>query len=181
MQCRNSDRVNEPFMNNTANRRIALIAVFVVCLDQFTKQLVNRLLGAGHEKVVIEGFFKFVNWWNTGAAWSTFTGYNYVLAMVALVALVVLFRSRHHFEAHTVLGQVALGLIFGGIIGNLIDRLFIGHVIDFIYFYLQRRGGPEIGFPAFNVADSAICVGVSLIFILSWKNEKLPDTPAPTT
>ncbi len=164
-------------MISTANRRIALIALFVATLDQFTKQLINRHLGAGHERVIIEGFFRLVNWGNTGAAWSMFMGNNRLLAMVALVALFVLFRSRHHFDVHTTLGQVALGLIFGGIIGNLIDRLLIGHVIDFIYFYLQRRGGPELGFPAFNVADSAICIGVGLMFILSWKNENVPEPP----
>jgi len=48
-------------------------------------------------------------------------------------------------------------------------------VVDFIYFYLQPRGGGEIGFPAFNIADSAICTGVALIFLLSWKNEQTPN------
>jgi signal peptidase II len=87
--------------------------------------------------------------------------------------LLVLYMSRRHFEAHTALGQVALGFIFGGILGNLTDRIHVGYVVDFLYFYLQRRGGGEIGFPAFNVADSAICVGVGLIFILSWKSENI--------
>jgi signal peptidase II len=100
-------------------------------------------------------------------------GNNKLLAIVALVALVVLYRSRHHFDAHTTVGQLALGLIFGGIVGNLADRLHAGFVTDFLYFYVQRRGGPEMGFPAFNVADSAICVGVGLIFLLSLRNEKI--------
>ncbi|EEF58044.1 signal peptidase II [Pedosphaera parvula] len=158
-------------MNSLANRRIALIALFTLALDQFTKQLVYRVMHMGQEKVIIDGFFKFVHWGNTGAAWSLFRDNNGVLALVALVALVVLFWSRHHFDAHTILGQVALGLVFGGILGNLIDRLMIGHVIDFLYFYLHRRGAEDIGFPAFNIADSAICIGVGLIFILSWRNE----------
>jgi signal peptidase II len=164
-------------MMSSSTRRIALLALLVLVLDQFTKQLVNRLLRVGQEKVIIDGFFKFVHWGNTGAAWSLFNGNNGVLAVVAVVALLVLFLSRHHFDAHTTLGQVALGLIFGGIIGNLIDRLFVGHVIDFIYFYMQRRGGGEIGFPAFNIADSAICIGVGLIFVLSWKSEAVPGKP----
>ncbi len=155
----------------TSNRRIGLIALGVVVLDQFTKGLVLRLLGYAQEKVVVEGFFKFVHWQNTGAAWSLFRGNNYVLAAVALVALVILVLSRHHFESRTLLGQVAFGLIFGGIVGNLIDRLWRGHVIDFIYFYLQRPGG-DVGFPAFNVADSAICTGVGLIFLITWRNER---------
>ena len=159
-------------ISRPSSRSIGIIALSVVALDQFTKGLVLKLLGYAQEKVIIDGFFKFVHWQNTGAAWSLFRGNNYLLAMVALLALVVLVLSRHHFESRTVLGQVAFGLIFGGIVGNLIDRLWRGHVIDFIYFYLQQRGGGEIGFPAFNVADSAICTGVALIFLLTWKNER---------
>ena len=155
----------------TPNRRIAAIGLLVIALDQLTKQILVRFLGYAHEKIVIEGFFKFVNWGNTGAAWSLFRGNNNLLAVIALAALVVLYFSRHHFDSRTLLGQVAFGLIFGGIVGNLIDRLWAGHVIDFIYFYVQR-GGNEIGFPAFNVADSAICTGVGLVFLITWKTER---------
>ena len=156
----------------TPNRRIAGIAFVVVALDQLTKQIVLRFLGSGEEKVVIEGFFKFVHWHNTGAAWSLFRGNNALLALVAVAALAVLFFSRHHFDARSLLGQFAFGLICGGILGNLIDRIWAKHVIDFLYFYLQQRGGSEIGFPAFNVADSAICTGVGLVFILTWRSER---------
>lgn len=152
------------------NRRIGLVAIAVVGLDQLTKLLVLKCLGYTQEKVVVTGFFKLVHWANTGAAWSLFRGNNNILALVALVALVVLFFSRRHFDSRTLLGQIAFGLIFGGIVGNLIDRLARGHVIDFLYFFVQHRGG-EVGFPAFNVADSAICTGVGLIFILTWRNE----------
>jgi len=99
--------------------------------------------------------------------------------LVALAALVVLFFSRHHFDSRTLLGQIAFGLIFGGIVGNLIDRVVRGHVIDFLYFFLQQRTG-EIGFPAFNVADSAICTGVGLIFLITWRSER-QAAPAEST
>jgi signal peptidase II len=160
-------------MLRTPNRRIGLVGLFVIWLDQLTKLLVLRSLGYAQEKVIIDGFFKLVHWANTGAAWSLFRGNNTLLAVVALLALVVLYLSRNHFDSRTVLGQIAFGLIFGGIIGNLIDRIFRGHVIDFLYFYLQGRTG-EIGFPAFNVADSAICTGVGLIFLITWRNERQP-------
>jgi signal peptidase II len=88
------------------------------------------------------------------------------------MALLVLFLSRHYFDSRTLLSQIAFGLIFGGIVGNLIDRLWVGHVIDFIYFYLQQRGGTELGFPAFNVADSAICTGVGLVFLITWWSDR---------
>ena len=158
---------------STPNRRIAAIALAVFALDQMTKFLVLHFLQKNQERIVIDGFFKFVHWGNTGAAWSLFRGYNELLAIVALVALVVLFLSRHHFDAHTLLGQVAFGLIFGGIAGNLLDRLLPSRheMIDFIYFYLRQRGGGEIGFPAFNVADSGICIGVALVFLITWRSE----------
>ena len=152
--------------------RIVLIALLLAALDQFTKLLIVRWLGAGQEKVLIEGFFRFVCWGNTGAAWSFLRGQNGGLAIVAGLAVVVLFASKHHFYAHTALGQAAFGLIFGGILGNLADRLFKGYVVDFIRFYLDQRGGSEIGFPAFNVADSAICTGVGLIFLITWRSDR---------
>ena len=158
-------------MLQTPTRRIAAIAALVVALDQGTKQLIIGQLDLWQEQIVVQGFFKLVHWGNTGAAWSLFRGNNYVLALVAVVALVVLYFSRHHFDARNLLGQVAFGLICGGIIGNLIDRLFIGHVVDFLYFYIIQRG-TEVGFPAFNVADSAICTGVGLVFLMTWKSER---------
>ncbi len=160
----------------TPNRRIAAVAVLVYALDQLTKAIVLKLLGQGDERVIIDGFFKFVHWGNTGAAWSMFRGNNELLAIVALVALVVLFLSRNHFETKTLPGQIAFGMIFGGIVGNLTDRLLPGRhqVIDFIYFYVKRRGGEEIGFPAFNIADSGICIGVALVFWVTWRSEHAP-------
>jgi signal peptidase II len=155
----------------TPNRRVAGIALIILALDQLTKLLVLRFLGYEQEKVVIDGFFKFVHWGNTGAAWSMFRGNNGMLAIVALVALVILYFTRHHFDSRTLLGQTAFGLIIGGIVGNLIDRVFRKHVIDFLYFYIHHHGETH-GFPAFNIADSAICTGVALVFILTWRNER---------
>jgi signal peptidase II len=166
-----------------SNRRIAALALMIFALDQFTKWLVLRSLETGDEKIIVPGFFKFVHWGNTGAAWSLFSGNNYTLAFVALFALVALFLTRHHFDSHTLPGQIAFGLIFGGIAGNLTDRLLPSRhaVVDFLYFYLQPRGGNEVGFPAFNVADSAICTGVALIFLITWKNEHAPKKSTETS
>jgi len=150
------------------------VALLVLTADQITKQVVLHYLEFSEQRVVWDGFFKFVHWGNTGAAWSMFYGNNRLLAGIALAALVGLYLIRHHFDTHTLLGQIALGLMFGGILGNLVDRLLMGHVVDFLYFYVRQRGGGEVGFPAFNIADMAICSGVSLIFIMSWRNEPAP-------
>jgi signal peptidase II len=159
-----------------SNRRIAALALFILALDQFTKWLVLQTLDIREEKILIPGFFKLVNWGNTGAAWSLFNGNNGPLAFVAILALVALFLTRHHFDSHTLSGQIAFGLIFGGIAGNLADRLFRGEVVDFLRFYLLQRGGGQLAFPAFNVADTAICTGVGLIFLITWQNEHKPKT-----
>lgn len=155
-------------------RRIVMLALCVLVCDQITKWWVLRRLVLGEENPVIPGFFNLTYRVNTGAAWSMFTGNNALLATIALAALVVLYFTRHHFSAHRLLGQFAFGLIFGGILGNLTDRLLPGRhaVVDFLHFYMARRGTSDIfDFPAFNVADSAICTGVALIFLLNWNDE----------
>jgi signal peptidase II len=159
---------------------MAALASLVFVLDQLSKLAVLKHLGYAEEKGVVEGFFKLVHWGNTGAAWSMFRDNNEMLAIVALVALLVLFLVRHRFDIHLALGWISMGLIFGGIAGNLFDRLLPSrrHVIDFLYFYVQRDGKGELGFPAFNVADSAICVGVFLLFVLSFQKDT-EAAPAP--
>jgi signal peptidase II len=150
---------------------MASLAIIILLLDQITKLAVILWLPRGQEWVILDGFFKFVNWENTGAAWSMFSNNNFLLALVSVAALGGLLYWRDRFETKTVLGQLCLGIVIGGIVGNLVDRLFRTHVVDFLRFFLYRRNGEEIGFPAFNVADSAICVGVGVLVILSWVEE----------
>jgi len=144
---------------------MAGVAGSVVLADQATKWVVLGRLPYGMEHLVVDGFFKFVHWGNSGAAWSMFHGNNELLAIVSLLALMGIFLFRNQFEIKQRVGQLAMGLVFGGIVGNLYDRLFRNHVIDFIYFHLHPRGGREIGFPAFNIADAAICTGVGLLLL----------------
>jgi signal peptidase II len=158
-------------MSRCPDCRVTLIALAVLALDQATKLLVLHWLGPTQEQVVIEGFFKFVHWGNTGAAWSLFHDQNDLLAIISILALLALFLWRRHFHIQSALGQLSLGLIFGGIAGNLTDRLRCHQVVDFLRFYLTRHSGEDLGFPAFNLADSAICVGVSLLILISWKQE----------
>jgi signal peptidase II len=152
------------------NGRIGLIALAVYIADQLSKLVVVNFIDYADQQMVLDGFFKLVHWGNTGAAWSMFHGNNETLALISAAAFVVLLFTHRSFSPHTTLGSVALGLVLGGILGNLTDRLLPGrqHVVDFLYFYLYRRGGGEVGFPAFNVADSALCIGVVLLFLVLW-------------
>ena len=166
-------------MISIATRRILLIAALILALDQATKNLVLQSLGPKENWIVIDGFFRLVNWGNTGAAWSFFHDRNEVLKWVSAAALLGLMFWRRHFHIENLLGQISLGLICGGIAGNLVDRIVRHQVVDFLRFYLLTRGGMEIGFPAFNVADSAICVGVGLLILISRLETAAPARPAP--
>ena len=161
-------------MKQTNNGRIAAIALSIFALDQLTKLAVMNFLPVpGRSELhVLPGFFTLVHWHNSGAAWSMFHDNNLALGIISAVALVVLVLVRKWFGANTLLGSIALGLMFGGIAGNLLDRILHQHVIDFLYFHLITRSGVLHDFPAFNVADSAICIGVGLLFILSWRSER---------
>ena len=144
---------------------VALIAVTIVALDQLSKWLIVRSIGPEDARVVISGFFSLVSVRNTGAAWGIFRDYNLVLTAISVVTVLALYLFRHSFQLNRPGPRLALGLIAGGIVGNLIDRIRVGSVIDFLSFYIG-----EYHWPAFNVADSAICVGVGLYIILTWRN-----------
>ena len=146
---------------------VVLIAVAIAALDQLTKWWIVQALRPEESRVIIAGFFDLVNWRNTGAAWGLLRDYNLVLTFISILTVVALYFFRHSFQLHRWGSRLALGLITGGIIGNLIDRVRVGHVIDFLYFYVGRYH-----WPAFNVADSAICVGVGLYIILSWRQDR---------
>jgi signal peptidase II len=157
--------------------RILTLCAAVLLLDQLTKLLIVSVLRLGDQRPVLSGFLHVVHWGNTGSAWSLFHGNNRALAVLALMAVIALWYWRHHFEAQRPMGQLALGLLFGGTIGNLVDRLLPArqHVVDFLYFHLRQRDGGEIGFPAFNVADVAICTGVGLMLLLGFIPKPEPD------
>jgi signal peptidase II len=125
----------------------------------------------------VPGFFHLVHVGNTGAAWSLFTGKSLWLAALAVITLAAIFIFRHHLELGRPMVQVSFGLLCGGIVGNLVDRIAHGHVIDFLLF---EFGSYE--FPVFNIADTAICVGVGLYLIHSFRSPQADDAApqAPT-
>jgi len=145
------------------------IAAAVIVLDQLTKRLILGEVGFGESRTVT-GFFNLVHAHNTGAAFSflaTGTGWQrWFFALLAAAASVfIVWLLRRHGEQR--LFAVALSLILGGALGNLIDRLLYGYVVDFLEFHwrflepLFYQGR----FPAFNVADSAITLGAGLLIL----------------
>jgi signal peptidase II len=148
---------------------VLLLAFTVYALDQATKWLVVNHIEYEAIHPVIHDFFSLVYFGNTGAAFSMFENGNtffIVLSTVALVVLSVLF-TRGVFASRWM--SVALGLLAGGIGGNLTDRLIHAHVVDFLLFDLHVPFANP--WPAFNVADSAICIATAIFVIQSFQNE----------
>ena len=154
----------KPFRSNKRGLLpwLALI-VAVIVLDQLTKVAVVKLFTYGERKEVVHGFFDLTLLFNKGAAFSFlssasgwqrwfFTGIGIAAALFIVVML-----ARHSSQK---LFSAALALIAGGALGNVIDRLIHGHVVDFLLFHWR-----DWSFPAFNVADSAITVGAVLLII----------------
>jgi signal peptidase II len=136
------------------------IAAIVVLCDQISKIAVSRLFTFGEEKVVTS-FFNLVLAYNRGAAFSFLqneSGWQrYLFTGIGVVAVAFIIHQLRRHSAQR-LYCWALALIMGGAIGNVIDRLLYGHVIDFLDFHFRGFGH----FPAFNLADSAICLGAAL-------------------
>ena len=147
-------------------RRIAPIAILIALLDQLTKLLVMRWVDPDMPVPVVDSLFQLVNWGNTGAAWGMFQNSNLILASISVVTLVVICIFRRSFQIHLLGSKIALGLIAGGIAGNVVDRFRYGHVVDFLDFSFRGHH-----WPAFNVADSAICVGVGVYLVVTWRDE----------
>ncbi len=155
-----------------AYRCLWLLATGVLLLDQLSKAWINAILPFNtyyppYNIPVIPGFFNIVHVGNTGAAWGLFADKSFYLAILAIVALVAIFFFRKHLLLKQLPVQLSFGLLCGGIVGNLLDRLLYGHVIDFLDFHF----GSYV-FPSFNFADSAICIGVGFYLLYSFKETK---------
>lgn len=145
------------------------LSAIIIALDLYTKHLVLQSFEYG-EHLYITSFFDLVRYHNEGAAFSFLAGaggwqriFFSAIAIVASVVIVYLLR-KHRTEK---LFCFALALVLSGALGNLYDRLTLGYVVDFLFFHYQTWY-----WPAFNVADSAICVGVALLLIDSFKKPR---------
>ncbi|HPC74136.1 MAG TPA: signal peptidase II [Syntrophales bacterium] len=153
------------------NDVIFLITAFaIILLDQITKYYINSYMSVGDSSPVIPGFFNIAHVRNPGAAFGIFSRSPEIFRTVFLITvttaalILILYYVRMNRERDTLM-NLALSLIFGGAIGNLIDRIRFGEVIDFLDFYV----GPH-HWPAYNVADSAISTGAVLLLVtLIWK------------
>ena len=168
-------------MSKVLYYRLFVIAGFILVLDQITKILVQYSIPfessyfAPNRVTIIEDFFYLVHIGNKGAAWGMFSEYSGVLTLLSFAVLLFIFCFRKQLELHRGTVQIAFGLLIGGILGNLIDRIRVGHVIDFIDIHLPFTLPYILPFgrwPAFNIADSAIVVGMLFYLLLSLSDTK---------
>lgn len=138
-----------------------IIAFVIVLLDQAAKVAIRQTLVLGEARPVIEGYFNLTYLRNTGAVWGMFQYQNeWLILLSLLVLLLIAVFYRWLVDQHGV-HRLAMGFMIGGIVGNLIDRIKLGWVTDFLDFYWRTSH-----WPSFNIADSAICVGV-VIYLAS--------------
>ncbi len=157
-------RVNRP-QGKWRNVAFFLTGLLTVVADQLSKTWIRGNLSPGHSLFNI-GFFRITHVRNTGAAFGLFPDQSLALTIagiIGVVAILICFRlsPRSVPVLGSRVGRVALGLVLGGTVGNLIDRLHLGYVTDFI----------DFGFwPAFNIADAAVTVGVIILAycLLCW-------------
>lgn len=154
-----------------------LLAAFavVVVLDQVSKAIVLDTIAEG-TPYRENTFFYFTHQRNEGLVGGAFSGQTLITYTAPVVATLVLIYLYRHLNAESRLQHVAYGMVLGGALGNFVDRIRLGSVTDFIqvHFYFIPFDFPWKFYPAFNLADSAIVVGV-LILVLTWGREATPD------
>lgn len=149
-----------------AYKHLIIVAFLILIADQVSKVwIIQNIAAHTYESpaiTLIDGFLYIVHIGNPGAAWGLLPGYGHWLALLGLVSIGGIFYFREDFKLHRTGTQAIFGLMIGGILGNVIDRVLYGHVVDFIDIHL-----PGYRWPAFNVADSGISIGVTCYIIIS--------------
>ncbi|PYJ87569.1 MAG: signal peptidase II [Verrucomicrobia bacterium] len=154
---------------------ILLLSLPLYLLDQITKGLVLRFVGVEDIHVIVPDFFAIVNVTNDGAAFGSFKNNNLFFIVLSCVAFVFVFALLlRRAKSRDRLRDISLALLLAGIMGNLTDRFLHGHVIDFALFDLHIPLKIFRPWPAFNIADSCICIAVICFIIHSLRKRKEP-------
>ncbi len=143
-------------------KKMLLITVGCVILDQLVKMIITANLSVYSSITIIPNFFYLTNAHNIGAAWSILSGYRIILIMIGIMVLFALYYFFVKNKKLTLFETISYGILAGGILGNLIDRILWGYVIDYLRFNIIGYD-----FPIFNLADSMIFIGVAMITIKS--------------
>lgn len=153
--------------------RFLWLSVLALVLDQYTKQLVLQSIEL-YQSIQVTGFFNLTYIRNYGAAFSFLSNeggwQRWFFTLVAIVVSGLILWWLKQAKPQQTLLPIAFSLILGGALGNLYDRLAYGYVVDFLDFYIN-----DLHWPAFNIADSAICLGAILLVVDMIKNGEQKD------
>ncbi|MBQ6687578.1 MAG: signal peptidase II [Bacilli bacterium] len=147
------------------NKKVCILGIVIILLDQISKNIISSILSLGKSIKVIKDFFYLTYVHNFGGAWSIFNNRVPLLVIATFVIIFILIKYMDKFKINK-RNALAFGLLFGGIISNLIDRICFGYVKDFLDFKIFNYN-----YPVFNIADIAIVVGVFLMIIAIIKGE----------
>jgi signal peptidase II len=144
-----------------------IIAFIVILLDQFTKWLIVKKMHLGESITIIEDFLYITSHRNRGAAWGILQGQMWFFYIITVIVIIgIIYYIQKYAKGKWLLGT-SLGLMLGGAIGNFIDRLFRKEVVDFVNTFIF-----SYDFPIFNIADSALVIGVGLLMIQMLREER---------
>ena len=149
------------------NYKILPISICIVFFDQILKIVIRNFIPIGHSIQIIPSFFNLTYVENQGAAWSLFSGNRIFLIFVAVISLIFIYYFFIREKKLNKLELISYSTLIGGLLGNLIDRIILGAVIDYLDFTIFNYP-----FPIFNFADICIVISVFLILIINWKEEK---------
>lgn len=144
-----------------------IIAAIIIIVDQLTKWVVIKNMELYEQITIVEDFFYFTSHRNKGAAWGILEGKMLFFYIVTTIVVIGVIYYMQKYAKNDKFLAISLSFILGGAIGNFIDRLFRGEVVDFLDFIIFGYD-----FPIFNVADSSLVVGVTLILIATFFEEK---------
>lgn len=150
------------------NYKIYLLSILVIIIDQITKLIIMNNMKIGEEIVVIKKFFSILYVTNTGAAFSILENSTTLIIIISLFCLALIVSLLKKEKDITPIKVISFGILIGGMISNLIDRVFYKNVVDFLSFNIINYR-----FPVFNIADIGITVGVFLYLLVNLKEEIL--------
>ena len=150
---------------SSMKKKIFIISFIVLIFDQISKIICDVYLRLNESITVINDFFNITYVQNDGAAWSILNNQRILLILIGVLALYFIYKFIDDFKENK-RNILAFGLLIGGILGNLLDRIFLGYVRDFLDFNLFGYN-----YPIFNLGDIGICIGVILLVIASIKGE----------
>lgn len=150
-------------------KKIIILSIFLLLADIITKYVIDIKFNLMETKEVIANFFSITKVYNYGASWNILSGYRVLLIIITILILIALFYYETKFLIN-VRNTIAFSLVYSGILGNLIDRIFNGYVIDFLDFKIFGYD-----YPVFNFADICIVCGIILLGIAIIKKEDLNE------